>query len=62
MKKNYGIPASFPVKPLGPNDPAESRATCGHCGRSWDDTIITEWTPAPAARCPFEYYHVYEEE
>jgi hypothetical protein len=31
--------------------------TCGECGRSWDDSISTEWTPAPAARCPFEYFH-----
>jgi hypothetical protein len=28
--------------------------TCGHCGRSWDDSIITHITPTPAARCPFE--------
>jgi hypothetical protein len=28
--------------------------TCGNCGRSWDDTISTEWTPAPSGRCPFE--------
>lgn len=32
-------------------------ATCGTCGRSWDDAIITSLTPAPAARCPFEYFH-----
>lgn len=30
-------------------------ATCGNCGRSWDDTLSTTWTPAPAGRCPFEY-------
>ncbi len=28
--------------------------TCNDCGRSWDDTIVTGVTPAPAARCPFE--------
>jgi hypothetical protein len=28
--------------------------TCGHCGRSWDDSIPTSMTPAPAGRCPFE--------
>ena len=33
--------------------------TCGHCGRAWDDSIPTHLTPAPAARCPFEYSHVY---
>ena len=32
-------------------------ATCGTCGRTWDDSIITSMTPAPSARCPFEYYH-----
>ncbi len=32
-------------------------ATCGTCGLSWDDSIPTGWTPAPAARCPFEYFH-----
>lgn len=32
-------------------------ATCGTCGRSWDDTEPTAWTPAPAGRCPFEYMH-----
>ncbi|RLE24859.1 MAG: hypothetical protein DRJ50_04055 [Actinobacteria bacterium] len=32
-------------------------ATCGNCGRTWDDSIITSMTPAPAARCPFEYFH-----
>jgi hypothetical protein len=29
-------------------------ATCHECGRSWDDSIVTSMTPAPAARCPFE--------
>lgn len=29
-------------------------ATCGSCGRSWDDSIVTGITPAPSARCPFE--------
>ena len=29
-------------------------ATCGDCGRSWDDSIVTHMTPAPSARCPFE--------
>lgn len=51
------VPADFPVRPLGPDDPATDRVTCGTCGRSWDDAIGTTWTPAPAARCPFEYFH-----
>lgn len=35
--------------------------TCGHCGLSWDDSIPTEWTPTPSARCPFEYFHIDDE-
>lgn len=37
--------------------PIEDIATCGHCGRSWDDAVITDITPTPAGRCPFEYDH-----
>lgn len=33
--------------------------TCGSCGLSWDDSVSTSWTPAPAGRCPFEYFHKY---
>ena len=51
------IPEDFPVKELGPADSATDKATCGVCGRSWDDAIVTSWTPAPSARCPFEYFH-----
>lgn len=32
-------------------------ATCGDCGRSWDDRVVTAITPTPSARCPFEYEH-----
>jgi hypothetical protein len=32
-------------------------ATCGTCGRSWDDTVSTSMTPVPSGRCPFEYEH-----
>lgn len=32
-------------------------ATCGVCGRSWNDAQVSSWTPAPSARCPFEYDH-----
>jgi hypothetical protein len=42
-------------------DPHDPRATvCGHCGRGWDDSVSTTWTPTPAGRCPFEYEHEYE--
>jgi hypothetical protein len=52
------IPADFPVQPIDPDDPtAKDPATCGTCGRSWDDGKITSMTPAPGGRCPFEYYH-----
>lgn len=53
------IPADFEVKPLRDTDKAKDRATCGQCGLSWDDAIGTTWTPAPSARCPFEYFHRY---
>lgn len=32
-------------------------ATCGTCGRSWNDAAISTVTPVPAGRCPFEYDH-----
>lgn len=51
------IPKDFPVKPLKPGDPAKDKATCGECGLSWDDAVATSYTPAPAARCPFEHFH-----
>ena len=51
------IPAGHPVRPLRALQPAGDRATCGTCGLSWDDSISTSMTPAPAARCPFEYFH-----
>jgi hypothetical protein len=51
------IPDDFPVRPLGPGDKAKDKVTCGYCGLSWDDAIPTSWTPTPAARCPFEYFH-----
>ena len=40
----------------------ERIATCGHCGNSWNDAIISGVTPAPSGRCPFEYDHEYEAE
>lgn len=38
------------------------RFTDGACGLSWDDSIITGMTPTPSARCPFEYFHEYDED
>lgn len=53
------VPPDFPVQPLTPDQIASATdpATCGTCGRTWDDAVGTEWTPAPSARCPFEYFH-----
>lgn len=42
--------------------PRADVATCGECGRSWDDSLSTAVTPTPAARCPFEYDHEDETE
>lgn len=58
-KTHTAIPADFPVQPIGRDVEAMDRATCGHCGLSWDDGRVTSMTPSPAARCPFEYFHVY---
>ena len=43
-------------------EPASGLATCGHCGRTWDDDHVSGSTPTPSGRCPFEYDHVYEED
>jgi hypothetical protein len=56
------IPTDFPVKIVPPGTKGEGIATCGHCGLSWDDSIVTDWTPVPSARCPFEPFHVYEDD
>ena len=55
------IPKDFPVQPLKVVEKAIERATCGHCGLSWDDGKITSMTPTPSARCPFEAFHIYDE-
>lgn len=51
------VPDDFPVRVLGPDDKAADPVTCGECGRTWDDSIATGYTPAPAGRCPFEAFH-----
>jgi len=60
-KKVERIPKDHPVQPLKPEQSAKDKATCGHCGLSWDDGISTSLTPAPSARCPFEYYHIHSD-
>jgi hypothetical protein len=32
-------------------------ATCGTCGMTWNDALITSRTPTPSARCPYEHIH-----
>ena len=60
------VPDDYPVKVLKPGTEAyrnaKDLATCGTCGRSWDDAVVTGITPAPSARCPFEYYHDYDDD
>jgi hypothetical protein len=52
------VPEDFPVRPLNPLiDAATDPVQCGECRLWWDDAIATAWTPAPTARCPFEYFH-----
>lgn len=51
------IPRDFPVRPLRRSTKRKGRTTCGTCGLAWDDDKITGMTPAPAGRCPFEYFH-----
>lgn len=36
--------------------------TCGACGLTWDDSVPTGLTPAPSARCPFETFHIGEDD
>lgn len=40
-----------------PAPPGADIVTCWTCHRSWDDSLPTSLTPAPSARCPFEYEH-----
>jgi hypothetical protein len=60
MKTHESIPKDFPVRPVRRDGPGI--ATCGYCLLRWDDTKITDWTPTPSARCPFEYFHVYPDD
>ena len=57
------IPKTYEVQPIDPGDPsAIAPATCGTCGLTWDDGVVTSMTPAPSARCPFEAFHEDEDE
>lgn len=37
--------------------PIRDIVTCGTCGKTWNDALISSWTPAPSGRCPYEYLH-----
>lgn len=39
------------------NDAPKHFVRCLTCFRAWDDSISTDITPAPSARCPFECWH-----
>lgn len=54
------IPKDWEVQPLRDGDTCPGRTTCGTCGLSWDDNLITGLTPVPSGRCPFEPFHVGE--
>ena len=54
------VPKDHPVQVLhstAQKAAAKAMVTCGTCGRSWDDAVVTSMTPAPSARCPFESFH-----
>lgn len=58
IEPDPNVPRDWPVIPLPAGYPdATTLATCGACGRSWDDDFITSMTPAPSGRCPFEPFH-----
>lgn len=50
------VPGATPVYDDDGNE-IVTVATCGNCGRSWNDAAVSSVTPAPSARCPFEYDH-----
>ena len=60
--KHEPIPADWEVQPIAPGQEAEDPATCGECGLTWDDGIPTGMTPAPSGRCPFEPFHIHDED
>ena len=61
-KNKIKIPKNYPVKPLKEGQAAKDKCTCGTCGLSWDDAIVTSITPTPSGRCPFEHFHQSEDE
>ena len=64
MTQTPEIPSDWPVQPIDAASVPDAidPAGCGSCGLLWDDGIVTRMTPAPAARCPFESFHVYDDD
>lgn len=60
MSNEISIPTDYEVQPLSADQVATAiePTTCGTCGLTWDDGIVTSMTPAPSARCPFEAFHI----
>lgn len=56
------IPEDWPVQPLKEGETVADEAKCGHCDLRWDDGKVTEMTPAPSGRCPFEAFHLQPED
>lgn len=52
-----GVIEVLDVDAYGAKTPGHAVATCGTCGRSWEDSHVTGVTPVPSGRCPFEYDH-----
>lgn len=62
LEGELDVPEDWPVQPIELEDEAKQHATCLTCERSWDDGVITSMTPAPSARCPFEDFHMDEDD
>jgi len=60
-KSQHKLP-DFQVGAKRPEGTVADWCQCGTCERWWDDSLITSMTPAPSARCPFEYDHDNPEE
>ena len=56
------VPGAVTRKDPETGKPIVDLATCGHCGRTWNDAAISSKTPAPSARCPFEHLHKYSDD
>jgi hypothetical protein len=58
--RHLPIPKDYPVRPVRLE--RKGTAECYTCGLKWDDDKVTEMTPVPSGRCPFESFHVYDDD